>query len=198
MLLVHGYGDTGGSPWWSTLQRYFREAGYDRERISTLSFGAIPGTTLWSPRQYARTIGRRIERLRDRFDSRVDVVAHSMGGLGARWYVEHEGGAGNVDDLVTLGTPHQGTSLAYTQLFTPGGRAMVPDSDLLTELNGRKPPRGVSYTAVWSDDDGLIRPGERASLPFETSNVDNVRVTGPGHMSLVSDRTVFERYVGRL
>ncbi|WP_254543448.1 esterase/lipase family protein [Halomarina pelagica] len=198
VLLVHGYGDTGQTPWWGTLERYFHRLGYDERRVSTLSFGPLLGTTLWSPRHYARLIGRRVEELRDRHDSRVDIVAHSMGGLGARWYVEREGGAANVDDLVTLGTPHRGTDLAYMHLFTPGGRAMMPDSDLLSTLNERAPPRGVSYTAVWSDDDGLIRPGRSAALPFEATNVTNVRVSGPGHMSLVSDRTVFERYAALL
>jgi pimeloyl-ACP methyl ester carboxylesterase len=41
--------------------------------------------------------------------TRVDVVAHSMGGLVARWYVEHGGGAAHVDRLVTCGTPHRGS-----------------------------------------------------------------------------------------
>ncbi len=198
VLLVHGYGDTGHTPWWRTLTGYFRDRGYARDAIETLSLGWVPGTTVGSPEGYARSIGRAVERLRDRHDSRVTVVAHSMGGLGARWYVEHEGGDDSVGDLVTLGTPHQGTALAHMGSWTPGGRAMLPGSDLLRTLNGRAPPSGVDYTAVWSTDDEVIRPGESARLPFEAPNVRNVRVRGPGHMDLVTSRGVFESYAGTL
>jgi len=197
-LLVHGYGDTGSSPWWRTLARYFSEVGYESDAVETLSLGLFPGTTVRSPEYYARRIGQAVRRLHDEHGSKVDIVAHSMGGLGARWYIERDGGEGHVDHLVTLGTPHQGTSLAYMGALTPGGRAMTPDSSLLTTLNGRRLPESVEYTAVWSADDDLIRPGENARLPFEAANVTNLRVRGPDHMGLVSSRSVFDRYVRRL
>ncbi|MFC5970502.1 lipase family alpha/beta hydrolase [Halomarina salina] len=195
ILLVHGYGDTGAMPWWRTLERRFADRGYPNDAVETLSLG-VPGLTLDSPRRYASRIGDRVEALRDRYDSRVDVVAHSMGGLGARWYVERGGGAAFVDDLVTLGTPHQGTTLAYTQP-TPGGRAMTPDSEFLETLNDRRPPRSVTYTAVGSDGDRLVT-ADRAVLPFDGRNVTNVRIRGPGHMELVSDAAVFSEYANAL
>ncbi|MBP9751302.1 MAG: alpha/beta hydrolase [Candidatus Moranbacteria bacterium] len=48
--------------------------------------------------------------------SKVDVVAHSMGGLVARSYVEELGEAryaDTIDQLITLGTPHRGSPEAY-------------------------------------------------------------------------------------
>jgi triacylglycerol lipase len=42
---------------------------------------------------------------------RVTVIAHSMGGLDARWAIAH-GAAARVDALVTIGTPHLGTPIA--------------------------------------------------------------------------------------
>lgn len=39
----------------------------------------------------------------------LHVVAHSMGGLVARWFIEREGGNKVVQHLVTLGTPHAGS-----------------------------------------------------------------------------------------
>lgn len=46
--------------------------------------------------------------------SKVDLVAHSMGGLIARSYIERANGeSDNVDQLVTLGTPHHGAPQAY-------------------------------------------------------------------------------------
>jgi triacylglycerol lipase len=43
---------------------------------------------------------------------RVNVVAHSMGGLDARYAISRLGLAGRVVSLVTVGTPHRGTPLA--------------------------------------------------------------------------------------
>lgn len=42
-------------------------------------------------------------------DKTLHVVAHSMGGLVSRWFIEREGGAEVVQHLVTLGTPHAGS-----------------------------------------------------------------------------------------
>lgn len=50
---------------------------------------------------------------------RVDIVAHSMGGLVAREYIETLGGDGKVDQLVTLGTPQNGSPKSY--LMWEGG-----------------------------------------------------------------------------
>lgn len=43
---------------------------------------------------------------------RVNVVAHSMGGLDARWYAGRLGGHRRVASLTTIGTPHRGTYVA--------------------------------------------------------------------------------------
>lgn len=48
--------------------------------------------------------------------SKVDVVAHSMGGLVARAYVEEISGThydDTIDQLITIGTPHNGSPEAY-------------------------------------------------------------------------------------
>jgi len=44
---------------------------------------------------------------------KVDIVAHSMGGLVARNYVEQEGQKNKVDKLITIGTPHEGSVDVY-------------------------------------------------------------------------------------
>ena len=43
---------------------------------------------------------------------RVDLIAHSLGGLDARYALAHCGLAPRVRSLVTIGTPHHGTPLA--------------------------------------------------------------------------------------
>ncbi|MBP7822654.1 MAG: hypothetical protein KA034_02480, partial [Candidatus Moranbacteria bacterium] len=44
---------------------------------------------------------------------KVDIVAHSMGGLVAREYIETLNGGKNIDQLITLGTPHNGSPKSY-------------------------------------------------------------------------------------
>ena len=198
VLLVHGYMDTGDSPWWDVVTQYLIDVGYEEGDVSVLSLGDVPGTTTDSPEKYADAVGDRLESMHDEHESEVDVVAHSMGGLDSRWCVEKQDGARYVDDLVTLGTPHQGTYAAYLGYRTPGGRDMVPGREFLEELNDGTLAEGVDYHAYWSRADELIDPSEYAKLPApERESVEVARndVTGfQEHIQLVYDRTVFEQY----
>lgn len=47
---------------------------------------------------------------------KVNVIAHSMGGLDARYAISRLGLAGRIASLTTIGTPHYGTPLADTSL----------------------------------------------------------------------------------
>jgi triacylglycerol esterase/lipase EstA (alpha/beta hydrolase family) len=122
-----------------------------------------------------------------------------MGGLDSRWCIEKQAGARYVDDLITLGTPHQGTYAAYLGYVTPGGRDMLPGSPFLSELNDGTLAEGVDYHAYWSHADELIDPSEYAKLPApERDSVEVARNANTGfqeHVQLVYDRTVFEQYV---
>ena len=80
----------------------------------------------------------------------VHIVAHSMGGLVARQYIRNN--AGKVKTLVMLGTPNHGSELAtefkhlllwaegkishgLLSYVPPAGQNLIPDSDLLRDLN---------------------------------------------------------------
>ena len=54
---------------------------------------------------------------------RVDLIAHSMGGLDARYALAHFGLASRVRSLVTVGTPHRGTPVADLAVDGPLGVA---------------------------------------------------------------------------
>src|SRR3989344_71460 len=45
--------------------------------------------------------------------TKVDIVAHSMGGLVARQYIQSDEYEGGIDQLIFLGTPHLGSPNAY-------------------------------------------------------------------------------------
>lgn len=80
--------------------------------------------------QVAPTSGvkERAEQLRDQIrhlaDGPVNIVAHSMGGLDARWMIAHLGMGEQVKSLTTIATPHRGTFLA--EWFQEHFRRRVP------------------------------------------------------------------------
>jgi triacylglycerol lipase len=66
-------------------------------------------------------VKRRAEQLAEQLAKidadKVNIVAHSMGGLDARYAISRLGLANRVASLTTIGTPHQGTPLADTSLI---------------------------------------------------------------------------------
>lgn len=68
---------------------------------------ALPATAGVEAR--ARALRDAVERLGA---SKVNLVAHSMGGLDARWWIGRLGGHERVASLVTVATPHKGTAIA--------------------------------------------------------------------------------------
>jgi len=56
------------------------------------------------------------EILRRTGSAKVDIVAHSMGGLISRYYVNKAGGTDKVSNLILVGVPHFGSLAAYAPL----------------------------------------------------------------------------------
>ncbi|MFA4817325.1 MAG: hypothetical protein WC608_01210 [Parcubacteria group bacterium] len=63
---------------------------------------------------------------------KVDIVAHSMGGLLAREYIESGYYGNDIDQLVTLGTPQKGAPKDY--LTWEGGEVGIKITDILDNL----------------------------------------------------------------
>jgi hypothetical protein len=115
---------------------------------------------------------------------RVDIVAHSLGGLIARYYVQRMGGDARVRTLVTLGTPHAGTRAVPAFVPHPLARQMRPGSAVLAELAEPAPGCRTRFVAFWSDLDQLMIPVGSARLEHPDLSARNVKVTGIGHLTL--------------
>lgn len=97
----------------------------------------------------------------------VDVAAHSMGGLIVR-YAMWQTAAGNVnfpprllvEDIVTMGTPHDGTNNANFCLLDTQCQEMKPDSTFMNNLrNYARNPQGAGgtdWTVIGAHDDDVI------------------------------------------
>lgn len=196
VLLVHGYMDTTYTPWWGMLKKYLRRMGCSDSHIYAINDGSVPGTGVGSPRKYARRIGSKVDEIHERHGEEVNIIAHSMGGLKSRWFVEELGGAGHVDDLVTLSTPHQGTKTAWLGMFSKGGREMRPSSSFIDQLNDGGLASDVGYTAVKSTLDFAVRPHTGAELPGTRRHPDarNLKAGAYSHIEMVARRSVFNTY----
>lgn len=135
--------------------------------------------------------------------TRVDLVGHSQGGLVARSYVKSYGGAGEVDSLVTLGTPNRGTYVANLVDFLGFGNCLTVTaceqmsigSSYLAALNAGDDTIGsVRYTTIRTIQDELVRPVDNATL---YDGAVNVKVQSQcwarvvGHLGLIVDGTVY-------
>lgn len=95
---------------------------YDNLYEEFVSNGFIPDEDVFTfPYEWRDSNVENAKLLRDKINeikqttgySQVDIVAHSMGGLLAREYIESNYYQNDVDQLVTLGTPHNGAPEAY-------------------------------------------------------------------------------------
>ncbi len=154
------------------------------EEIEVVSFEDPVG----SNRAHARELVRSILSLRERTDSeRVDVVAHSMGGLATRYYVAN-GGAEEVRRIVFLATPHRGTMSAYL-VWGQGAREREPGSAFLVELRrSLMLPNSVRAINIRTPLDLHVLPRESATLP----GAPNLEVCCPTHAGLLDHDETFE------
>lgn len=136
-------------------------------------------------RTAAELLGRHIEEICIRTGHHeVDIVGHSLGGLIARYYVQRLGGDQRVRTLVTLGTPHSGTTVAPLAGAHPVVRQMRPDSPVIEELRSPAPGCRTRFVCFWSDLDQIMAPIETACIDHPDLIVENVRVSGIGHLAL--------------
>ncbi|MEV5878668.1 alpha/beta fold hydrolase [Streptomyces sp. NPDC052101] len=177
VLLLHGFIDNRSV--FVLLRRNLAQHG--GQRVISLNYSPLTCDI----RAAAELLGRHVEEICERTGSdRVDIVGHSLGGLIARYYAQCLGGDLRVRTLVTLGTPHSGTSVAPLANAHPIVRQMRPGSGVIEELARPAPGCRTRFVSFWSDLDSVMVPLETACLEHPDLDVRNVRVTGIGHLAL--------------
>jgi len=163
VLLVPGYG--GNVQSLQPLAAALRSAG--RTAVIVEPVGDGTGDL----RMQARHLGEVADRVRkDTGTASVDVIGYSAGGVVARLWVRDDGGAGVARRVLTLGSPHHGTTEAALGAELAGGcpeacEQLVPDSDLLRQLNaGDETPAGPVWATIRSTSDQVVTPVNSATL----------------------------------
>ena len=184
VVLLHGYGCNSG--YWSHLIPLL-----DAARISHACADLEPlGGDIDG---YVPAVAGAIDALCAASGApRVVILAHSMGGLVARAYLRQHGEV-RVARLITLGTPHHGTSLANLGLganarqMRRARRGELPESAWLRDLAAQEGAASRALvTSIYSHHDNIVAPQTSSHL----SGARNIAVGGVGHVALGSNKHV--------
>jgi hypothetical protein len=168
VLLVPGYGGSAASV--AALAGELRAAG------RTVSVIEPPGDGRGDLRDTARVLleesDRALRTARPASTSSATPPAASSPATGPRSSAVTPSRAA----VVTRGLTHHGTSLAALGARVgrcpPGCEQLVPDSDLLTDLNADdETPDGPLWTTIWTDQDETVTPPDSARLDGATQVV---------------------------
>lgn len=183
LLLIHGYQCNRGAWYW--LRSRLEVAGWI---VATHNLEPV----LADIDRYADGLACRIDQvLANTGGDKVILVGHSMGGLAARAYLRRFG-AGKVERIITLGSPHHGSRLALLA-WGPNGRQMHIGSAWLKELAGVPlPPGSVS---IYSAHDNQVMPQRECS---ELAGARNIALSGISHLGLLFSPVVLKTLLAEL
>ena len=163
VVFVHGFFASAGV--WNPLADHLVDCGVAPRQVH---FNYAPAGSIEA---HARRLQRVIERAQAH--GPVTIVAHSLGGLIARWYVQLLGG--RVDALVAMGTPHHGTDKARGWPLNLA-RELSPGSSALRALAATRHRLSRSRViCVVGGIDMLVSP---ASASLEGASVLTLPETG--------------------
>lgn len=177
VVLVHGFVCNRGlwNPWLERLQAFgVPVVAVNLEPV----FGSID--------EYARIVDEAVAALECGTGMAPVIVGHSMGGLATRAWLDRHAGDSRVHHVVTIGSPHHGTSLARFALQL-NARQMRRDGDWLRALASRETvQRRRRFTCFYGHCDNIVLPASTATLP----DADNRHLTGVAHVAMAYDGRV--------
>lgn len=191
VLLIYGFMATRRS--FEVMERRLRRDGYC---VFSLNLGGMKGAfNNRSIDELAQLVSEKVEKLYARYNlGPLTIIGHSKGGLIGTHYVKHLGGHKRVRTLITIGTPHNGTPLAFLGLLIlPIAKSvlqMMPMSPFILRLRRTPVPDSVFMASLWSKQDRTC-PHPGAVLRNEAPNVVNVEVEA-AHFDLLLRKRVYD------
>ena len=175
LLLIHGWTSAPTSCWSDFVKKIYpqiKQSNYTK----IITFGYYSGLAI-------NTNGQHLSSFLNNLPSevKVDIVAHSMGGLVARSALENHNASSHVKNLITLGTPHKGSIVAHLRNFigwhikyayknspsligsfntgSLGFNDLTDTSQFITSLNRNSKPANLNYypiAAVYIENQNYI------------------------------------------
>jgi len=185
IVLIHGFVCNRGlwTPWLRRL------------RANDLPFVAINLEPVFGDiDDYVPLIDAAVSRLQAATGVPPLVVAHSMGGLATRAWLNARQADARCAGVVTIGTPHHGTWLARFAM-TANGRQMQQAGSWLQALAAVEPlTRYQRFTCFFGHCDNIVFPAATATLP----GADNRHLAGTAHVDMVMRPEVWDEVMRRL
>lgn len=186
VVLVHGFVCNRG--FWNPLMTELRARDVPFVAVNLEPvFGSID--------HYADIVETGVRRIEEATGQAPVIVAHSMGGLATRAWMDKHHGDGRVQRVITIGTPHRGTFLGRFG-FAPNTRQMRLSSDWQRGLASREPAeRFRRFTCFYGHCDNIVFPASTATLP----GADNRHIAGIAHVHMANHDEVLSevlRWVG--
>lgn len=181
IVFMHGFQSSGAA--WATMTSRFKADGWDDSPLFTWTYDSnVSNATT------AEVLQQKVDSLLKATGAKkVDIIAHSMGGLPSRYYAKNLGGSDKIDALVLLASPDHGTSIANLCSIQPC-LEMRPGSTFLTTLNAvDETPGPARYATWWTPCDEAVKPPESVILKG-AANTETACIT---HNSLSQDVTVY-------
>lgn len=171
VVLVHGMGCSPIT--WDTWRRSLLEDGFAVHVVD------LPRNNMGSARDAARSLQRDVAAIRAEHGcDKVQLVGFSFGGIVSRTFLQLLNGWSDVERLVTVATPHHGSTLApdarrlarsrIARHMNEATREVAPDSDLLAALarSWNEEDDGARTTSIFAPGfDGFVAPWTSPRLP---------------------------------
>jgi pimeloyl-ACP methyl ester carboxylesterase len=185
VVFVHGFVCNRGL--WNPLMNKLRAANVPFIAVNLEPvFGSVD--------QYASIIDSAVQRMTDASGKIPVIVAHSMGGLAVRAWLNAFQADARVHHVITIGTPHHGTFLARFA-FSPNARQMSLSSAWRQRLAASEPAQRFSrFTCFYGNCDNVVFPASTATMPC----ADNRHLPGVAHVRMTMHHEVFDELLHRL
>ena len=179
IVFVHGYGET--TEVFDSMIDHLESRGYPSSYLMAVSLEPADGGNISAAeQQIAPAVDELVERTGGGPDTKVDVVAHSMGALSTRWYADRVRPE-RVRTLFTIAGANHGTNVLCGQ---PGDGARDlcpafatdPANRVQSELNGAlRSPTDETPWGVGADDVGVpsVAADARRAIRYVTVTIPN-------------------------
>jgi triacylglycerol lipase len=188
IVFVHGI--SGSEKDWRTMVERFKADGFPEDRLIARTYEE---PTWACNTSNAETLRGWVQELKDRGARHIAIIAHSMGGLSARYYVQRLGGSESVDTFITLGTMHHGLlSSCLSPVSVCVWKELCSTGAFLADLNAEPATPGPTrWVSIFSGADAIV--------PAASSHLDgawNINLEGLAHdgkNGLQKSAVVYER-----